>query len=135
MKVAQELEESHIPRQIRFADASKHSQVGLEQGKQALGSILVHFPTRVFLLGVIDIRMEVSLQRPIATRRVRIESTACLDGEVGGLLYCLNSKIPRRLDDDTPLAADPSDDRGSVFVVMAPPGLPFLAAPPWLATQ
>ena len=29
MKVAQELEESHIPRQIRFADASKHSQVGL----------------------------------------------------------------------------------------------------------
>ena len=31
MKVAQELEESHLPRQIRFADTSKHSQVGLEQ--------------------------------------------------------------------------------------------------------
>jgi hypothetical protein len=38
------------------------------------------------------------------------------------------------LDEDTSLAADPGDDRGSVFVVMAPPGLPFLAATPWLAT-
>jgi hypothetical protein len=33
MKVAQELEESHIPWQIRFAEASKHAQVGLQQGK------------------------------------------------------------------------------------------------------
>src|SRR5262249_10156803 len=49
-KVAQELEESHIPWQIRFADASKHSQVGIQQRKEALRPILVHVTTRVFLL-------------------------------------------------------------------------------------
>ena len=36
MKVAQELEESHIPRQIYFAEASKQAQLWLQQGKEAL---------------------------------------------------------------------------------------------------
>ena len=50
MKVAQELEASHIPWQIRFAEASKHAQVGLQQGKEALRSVLMHVTPRVFLL-------------------------------------------------------------------------------------
>src|SRR5262249_9449118 len=50
MKVAQELEESYVPRQIRFADASKHAPVRLEQGEQALCPVLMHVTPRVFLL-------------------------------------------------------------------------------------
>src|SRR5262245_27784664 len=44
-------------------------------------------------------------------------------------------KVSRRLDHDTSLAADPRDDGGPILVVMAAPGLTFLAAPPWRATQ
>ena len=33
VKVAQELKEPDVPRQIRFADASKHPQIRLEQGE------------------------------------------------------------------------------------------------------
>src|SRR2546429_9122412 len=36
---------------------------------------------------------------------------------------------------DATLTAHPGDDRGPIFVVMAPPGLAFLAAPPWRAAQ
>jgi DNA-binding HxlR family transcriptional regulator len=43
-KVPQELEERQIAWQIRFADAPKHPQVGLEQREQTLGPILVHVP-------------------------------------------------------------------------------------------
>jgi hypothetical protein len=134
MKVAQELEESHIPRQMRFADASKHAQVRLKQGEQALRSVLMHVTPRVFLLRMIDVLVYVALQCAVAAGGVRIQPASRLDSEVGGLLHRLDGKVPRRLDDDTSLAADPGDDRGSVFVVMAPPGLPFLAATPWLAT-
>jgi len=41
-KVPQELKESDMPWQVAFTDTTKHSQVGFEQRKQALGSILVH---------------------------------------------------------------------------------------------
>ena len=34
-KVARELEEPEVSGQIRFADAPKHPQIGLEQGEQA----------------------------------------------------------------------------------------------------
>src|SRR5215510_13786233 len=66
MKVAQELEESHIPRQIHFADASKHAQVGLQQGKEALRSVLMHITAGIFLLRVVDMLVEVARERPIA---------------------------------------------------------------------
>jgi hypothetical protein len=39
------------------------------------------------------------------------------------------------MDDDRPLAADPGNDRGTIFVVMAPAGLTLLAAPTRSATQ
>ncbi len=97
--------------------------------------MLMHVPTGIFLLCVIDKVVHIALERAIAAGRVRIEPTARVDGEVGRFLHRLDGKVPRRLDDDTSLAADPGDDRGSVFVVMAPPGLPLLAAPPWRATS
>src|SRR5262245_62562049 len=95
----------------------------------------MHLTTGIFLLRVVDILVEVARERPIAAGRVGQESAAPLHSDIGGLLHRLDGKVPRRLDDDTPLAADPGDDRGAVFVVMPPPGLPFLTAPPWRATQ
>ena len=53
VKVAQELEEPYIARQIRFADTPKHPQIGLQQRKEALRPILMHVPTCVFLLCVV----------------------------------------------------------------------------------
>src|SRR5919204_676339 len=91
--------------------------------------------TGIFLLRVIDKVMHIALQRAIAAGRVRIEPTACLDCKVGRFLHRLDGKVPRRLDHDTSLAADPRDDGGPILVVMAAPGLAFLAAPPWRAAQ
>ena len=39
------------------------------------------------------------------------------------------------LDDDAPLATDPGDNRGPVFVIMAPTGLTLLATPTRSAPQ
>src|SRR5215475_1209282 len=110
MKVAQELEESHIPWQIHFADASKHAQVGLQQGKEALRSVLMHITAGIFLLRVVDMLVEVARERPIAAGRVGIEPTARLDRQVRRLLYRLHREISGRLDDNCPLATDPGDD-------------------------
>ena len=87
----------------------------------------MHLATRILLLRVIDILMEVSFHRPIAAGRVGGEPTARVDGEVGRLLHCLHRAILRRLEDDSPLATDPGDDRGPVFVIMASTGLTLLA--------
>src|SRR2546425_443272 len=135
MKVAQELKEAHIPRQVGFADTPKHPQIGLQQRKEALRPMLMHVPTGIFLLCVIDKVVHIALERTIATGRVRREPTARLDREVGRFLHRLDGKVPRRLDHDTSLAADPRDDGGPILVVMASPGLAFLAAPPWRAAQ
>src|SRR5499433_2700038 len=95
----------------------------------------MHVTTCILLLCMIDERMHVALHCPIATRGVRIESAPRLDREVGRFLHRLDGKVPRRVDHDTSLAADPRDDGGSILVVMASPGLTFLAAPPWRAVQ
>src|SRR5215831_17035504 len=79
--------------------------------------------------------MLIARDQPVAAGRVRIELTADLHGEVGGLLHRLDRKVPGRVDHDATLTAHPGDDRGPIFVVMAPPGLAFLAAPPWRAAQ
>ena len=68
MKVPEELEKAQIPWQVHFAETAKHPQIGLEQGKQTLRSILVHLAAGLFLLGVIDEFVHVTLQGPIATR-------------------------------------------------------------------
>ena len=130
-KVPQELKEAHIARQVSFADASKDPQVGLEQGEQTLRPMLVHVTTGVFLLRMIDKLMPIALQRLVATRRVGIEPTARVYRDVGCLLDRLDREILGRVDDNSPLATDPGDDRRSVFVVMPTPGLALLAAPPW----
>src|SRR5215475_10175883 len=79
--------------------------------------------------------MLIARDQPVAACRVRVELTAGLHGEVGGLLHRLDRKVPSRLDHDTPLAAHPGDNGRPVLVVMAPPGLAFLATTPWLAAQ
>ena len=100
MKVAQELKESHIPRQVRFAEASKHAHVRLEQGEQALCPVLMHVTPRVFLLRMIDVLVYVALQGAVAAGGVRVQPASCLESEVGSLLHRLDSKVPCRLDDD-----------------------------------
>ena len=79
--------------------------------------------------------LAIRLHRPVAAGRVRIELTAGLHGEVGGLLHRLDRKVPCRVDHDATLTAHPGDNGRPIFVVMAPPGLAFLATPPWLAAQ
>src|SRR5262247_3383472 len=95
----------------------------------------MHVPTGILFLRMIDERVHVALHRPRATRGVRIESAPRLDREVGRFLHCLDGKVPRRLNHNTSLAADPRDDGGPILVVMAAPGLTFLAATPWRAAQ
>jgi hypothetical protein len=95
----------------------------------------MHFAARILLLRMIDVRMEVSLQGPIAARRVRIQATARMDGEVGCLLYRSDGKISHALHHNSPLAADPRDDGGPVFVIVAPAGLAFLPPATWPAPQ
>src|SRR5262245_19200574 len=89
----------------------------------------------IFLLGMINIVMHIALQGSIAARRVGVEPTARLHSEVRRLLDRLHGEIAGRLDDDRPLPTDPGDDRRTVFVVVPPPGLAFLAAPTRSAAQ
>src|SRR5262245_47093062 len=89
----------------------------------------------IFLLCMIDIVMPIALERPIAAGRVRIQPTARVDCEVRSLLHGLHGKIFGRLDDDRSLATDPGDDRRTVFVVVSPTGLAFLAATTRSAAQ
>jgi hypothetical protein len=128
-KVAQELKEPDVSRQVAFTHAAKHAQIRLEQRKETLRPILMHVTPGVLFLGVIDELVDIALQGPIAAGRVRVQSTACLHSNVGRFLHRLHGEIAGRLDDDFALPADPGDDRGPVFVIMAPTGLTFLAAP------
>src|SRR5205823_10870320 len=92
---------ARTPRQVAFAHTTEHSQVGFEQEKETLRSMLMHVTTRVFLLRMIDERVHVALHRPVAAGRVRREPTARLHRAVGCLLYCLDREIFSRLDDDS----------------------------------
>src|SRR5438105_7803395 len=87
----------------------------------------MHLPACILLLRMIDELVDVARQRPITAGRVRVQPTAGLHGEVSGLLHRLDGEITGRLDDDSPLATDPGDNGGPVFVIMAPSGLAFLA--------
>src|SRR5262249_51353000 len=84
---------------------------------------------------VIHCVMLIARDQPVAAGRVRIEHTAGLHGEVGGLLHRLDRKVPCRVDHDATLAAHPGDDRGPVFVIMAPTGLALLPATTCSAPQ
>jgi hypothetical protein len=95
----------------------------------------MHVTARIFLLGMIDELVHVSLHRPIAAGRVGIQPTARVDRQIRCLLYRLDGEIAGRLDDDSPLAANPRDDRRSIFVIMPPARLALLAAPSCAASQ
>src|SRR5262249_9461994 len=77
-------------------------------------------------LRMIHIVMHIALQGSIAARRVRVEPTACLQGEVRRLLDRLHGEIAGRLEDDRPLPTDPRDNRRPILVIMATTGLAFL---------
>src|SRR5499425_1611459 len=79
--------------------------------------------------------MRIARDQPVAAGRVRVELATGLHGEVGGLLHRLDRKVPCYVDHDATLTAHPGDNGRPIFVVMAPPGLAFLAAPPWRAAQ
>src|SRR5262245_8819337 len=91
--------------------------------------------TRLVPTQLIDELVLVARQRPIATGRVRVERTACLHCNVGSLLDRLHREIFGRLEDDRPVATDPGDNRGPVFVIVPPPGLTLLAATPCAVSQ
>src|SRR5262252_416243 len=134
-KVAQELKEPHIAWEVDLAEASKHPQVWLQQGEQTLRPILMHLPTGIFLLRMIDMVMNRALQRPIAAGRIGIYATARLDRQVRRLLDRLHREISGRLDHHCPLATDPGDDGRPIFVIMAPTGLALLTTPTRAAPQ
>jgi hypothetical protein len=132
--VAQKLTEPEVSGQVHVADATQQPQVRLEPRAQALRPVLMHVTTGILRLRMVDERMRLTCQGPIAAGRVGRESTPRVHRDSGGLLYRLHRKISGRLEDDSPLAVDPRDDRGPVFVVVTPSGLAFLAATPWLAS-
>src|SRR5262245_35813379 len=84
---------------------------------------------RLVATQLIDIGMHIALQRPIAAGRVRVEPTARAHRDIRRLLHRLHGEICGLLDDDSPLTTDPGNNRGPVFVIMAPTRLTFLAAP------
>src|SRR5215470_169187 len=134
-KVAQELKEPNVPWEVELADTPEHPQVGFEQGKQALGTILVHVSSCIFFLRVIDALVEVALQGSIAAGGVGVEPTACLDSKVCSLLHRLHREVFGRLDDHSALATDPGDHRWPIFVVVPPTWFTLLAAPTRAASQ
>src|SRR5262249_2632017 len=95
----------------------------------------MHITARIFLLRVVDIRVQVSCERPITAGGVGEESAAPLHGDVGGLLHRLDRKVPRRLHHDTAVATHPGDNARPILVVMAAPRLACLAATPGVASQ
>src|SRR4030095_7135895 len=97
--------------------------------------VLMHVTARILLLRVVDIRVQVARERPIAAGGVGEESAAPLHGDVGGLLHRLDREVPWRLQHDTAVATHPSNNGTPILVVMAPPGLACLAAPPGRAAQ
>jgi hypothetical protein len=123
-----------VSRQMHVADATQHPQVRLEPRAQALRPVLMHVTTGLLRLRLVDDRRRITCQGPIAAGRVGIESTPRVHRDSGGLLYRLHHHISGRLEDDSPVPADPRDARGPVVVVVTPSGLAFRASTPWLAS-
>jgi hypothetical protein len=119
---------------VHVAEATHPPSVRLEPREQVLRPVLMHVTTGRLLLRLVDERLRLTGQGPIAAGRVGIESTPRWPREVGGLLYRLHRQISTRLEDDSPLAADPCADRGPILVVVTPSGLACLAATPWWAS-
>ena len=91
--------------------------------------------TRLVPTQLIDVLVEVTLQRPIATGRIGIQATPRLHGDVGCLLDRLDREILDGMYNDGTLATDPHDDCRSVFVILPPARLALLAATACAASQ
>src|SRR5215831_14887629 len=79
--------------------------------------------------------MLIARDQPVAAGRVRVELTAGVHGEVGGLLHRLDRQVPGRVDHDATLTAHPGDNGRPIFVIMAPARLAFLPATTRAASQ
>ena len=97
--------------------------------------MLLPLPTGVCLLRMIDVRLEVTLHRSRAAGRIGLQAPARLPRQLGRFLHRLHRAICGRLEATRPLPPAPSHERGPVFVVMAPTGLAWRAAPPGAAPQ
>lgn len=132
--VAQALQAPDIPGQGGFAHAATHPHVRREQGAEARRAMLLPLPARVFLLGLVDQRVDVALDRPGAAGRVRGQPTARWDGESSGRLPRLPRAIAGRLEHDGTLTAAPRDERRPSFVARRPRARrPNAVCPPCLA--
>src|SRR5688572_33095458 len=95
----------------------------------------MHVTTRIFLLRVVDILVQVSRECPITAGGVGEESVAPLHGDVRGLLHRLDRKIPCRLNHDPTVATHPGDNGRPIFVIMATARLALLTASTCPASQ
>src|SRR5262249_61092216 len=92
-KVQKELKEHNVPWQVELAEPAKHAQVWLQQGEQTLRPILMHLPTGIFLLRMIDMVMNIALQRQIAAGRIVIYASARLGRQLRRILDRLPLQI------------------------------------------
>ena len=53
---------TYVARQVGFADAPKHPQIGFEQGEQAFCPVLMHVTARIFLLRMVDKVVHIALE-------------------------------------------------------------------------
>ena len=91
--------------------------------------MLMHVPTRILLLRMIDERVYVARQRPITAGRVRREPTAACTARAAafGTVLTVQSRVAWRT--TAPWRLAPRDDGWPVFVIMAPTGLRFFRRP------
>ena len=127
--------EPNVPWEVALADTPEHPQIGCEQGKQALGPMLMDIPACILFLRMIDERVEIALHGSVAAGGVRREAAPRLDGEVGRRLHRLHREIFGHVDHDGPLATAPGDHRWPIFVVVPPTWFTLLAAPTRAAAQ
>lgn len=126
-KVPQELKETDVTGQVVLGDPPKHLKKRFQQGKEALRAVLMYGAANIFLFRMIDEVVNVSLQRLIASGRVRIDMAALLHCQVCGFLHRYGGKILDRLDNRATRSTDQNDNRRSIFVVMTAARFPFLS--------
>jgi hypothetical protein len=97
--------------------------------------MLMPLAAGIFRLRMIDVLMEVSLQRLSTTGRIGVEPPPLWAGEVSGCLPRADGDIPACLHDDSPATAYPCDHGRPVFVIMAPAGLALRTATPRAASH
>jgi hypothetical protein len=131
-------QEAPLPWPGGCAEAPQPPQRGREAGPQPLGPRRMARAPGLRLPRLLALVMPRVRARPRAAGRVRREPLARVDGAVRRLLPGLHGAIWGRRDAARGRAADPGDERGPVFIIMASTGLPCGrrpcgCVPPWVA--